>query len=200
VDVLLSLASGWRGAPLENEDGGSLLVVLAFGFVGACLTVFERGLATTGVGSGLVTGGGIAGWGGEFGASTGSGSRSFGGSDSAIVGSRDGGMTSITLGDSGGGGGEGDLGTSGGVTSSVPLASGEDGLFFTSGNGEAWMIGWTGDHRCGEESPEVCALSRGGHSLFPTLVSFGGEETLEMRGGGHSLLSLTSSLAESPVV
>ena len=91
------------------------------------------------------------------------------------------------------------MSTSGGVPNSEPLASGEVGAFFNSGNGEAWMIGWTGGHRCPRESPELCALSRGGHTLPPTLVSFGGEPTLEVRGG-HSLFSLVSSLAESPVI
>jgi len=91
------------------------------------------------------------------------------------------------------------LSTSGGVESSEPLASGEVGLFFDSGNGEAWMVGWTGGHRCPLELPVPCALSRGGHSLPPTLLSFGGEETSEVRGG-HSLFSFISSLTESPVV
>ena len=127
----------------------------------------------------------------------GSGSIGFGGSDSTRVGFRDGGVTSITFG--GSVGGEGTLSTSGGVPSSEPWASGEVGIFFNSENGEAWMIGWTGCHRCLRESPELCALGRGGHSLPPTLLSFGGEATLEVRGG-HSLLSLISPLAESPVM
>lgn len=61
------------------------------------------------------------------------------------------------------------------------------------------MGGWTGGHRCPEESPELWVLSRGGQSLPPTLLSFGGEAALEVRGG-HSLLSFISSLVESPVV
>ena len=56
-----------------------------------------------------------------------------------MVGSRDGGVISITLGDSGRGGGE--LLTSGGVARSEPLENGEVGDFFNSENGEAWMIG-----------------------------------------------------------
>lgn len=117
--------------------------------------------------------------------------------DSTRVDFRDGGMTSITFG--GSAGGEGALSTSGGVSSSEPLASGEVGVFFSSENGEAWMIGWTCGHRCPEESPELCALRRGGQSLLPTLLSLDEEVTLEVRGG-HSLFSLISSLAESPVV
>ena len=61
------------------------------------------------------------------------------------------------------------------------------------------MVGWIGSHRCPRESPVLCALSRGGHSLPPVLLSFGGEAMLEVRGG-HSLFSFGSSLAESPVV
>lgn len=144
MDVFLSLASARRGAPLENEEGGCLLAVLVLGLVGVVLEVFERGFGATDDGPGLVVGGGIVGWGGELGLSTGSGSRGFWGSGSAIVGSRDGGVTSITLGSSGGGG-EGDLVTSGsgGVTaSSSSLASGDVGLFSSSGDGEeVWRIG-----------------------------------------------------------
>ena len=127
----------------------------------------------------------------------GSGSTGFGGSGSTRVGSRDGGVTSITFG--GSVGGEGTSSTSGGVPSSEPLASGGVGVFFNSENGEAWIVGWTGGHRCPEESPELWVLSRGGHSLAPTLPSFGEGVTLEVRGG-QSRFSLASSLAESPVV
>ena len=127
----------------------------------------------------------------------GSGSTGFRGSGSTRVGFRDGGVTSITFGGSVGGGGTSS--TSGGVPSSEPLASGGVGVFFNSENGEAWMIGWSGGHRCPRVIPEPCELGRGGHSLPPTLLSFGGELTLEVRGG-HSLLSLISSLTESPVI
>ena len=114
------------------------------------------------------------------------------------MGFRDGGVTSITSG--GSAGGDGDLSTSGGVKSSESLASGEVGGFFSSGNGEAWMVGWIGCHRCpGESLPVLWVLSRGGHSLPPNLLSFGVEPMLEVRGG-HSLFSFASSLTESPVV
>ena len=61
MDVLLSLASAWSGAPLENEEGGRLLAVLVFGLVEVGLTGFERGLAATEDGPGLAVGGGIVG-------------------------------------------------------------------------------------------------------------------------------------------
>lgn len=41
ADVLLSLTSAWREAPFENEDGGDLLVILAFCFVGVGLIMLE---------------------------------------------------------------------------------------------------------------------------------------------------------------
>lgn len=113
------------------------------------------------------------------------------------VGSRDGGVISITFG--GSTGGRGDSSTSGGVIRSEPLASGEVGVFFSSENGEVWMIGWVGGHLCPGESPVFCALSRGDQSLPPALVSLGGEAMLGVRGG-HSFFSFVSSLAESPVV
>lgn len=56
VDVLLSLVSGWRAAPLEKDDGGSLPVDLVF----ACLVVFWEGLVATEGEAGLVVGGGEA--------------------------------------------------------------------------------------------------------------------------------------------
>jgi hypothetical protein len=180
-----------------NEDGGSLLGVLAWGFVGVALTVFGGDLVATDDGPDVVVGDVIVGGGSAFGISTGSGSTTFGGSGSARVGSRDGGSTFITLGISTGG--EGDLSTSGGVASPELGTRGEIGLFLSSKNGDVWMVGWTGGQRCPEESPELCALSRGGQSLLPTELSLGVEVMLEVRGG-HSLFSFTSALAESPVV
>lgn len=193
-DVLRSFTSGWSEVPLVNEEGGCLLGVFAADFVGVGLAAFDGGLVATEDGPGLVAGEVTVGWGGVFGISMGSGSTGFKGSDSTRVGVRDGGMTSITS-----AGGEGALSTSGGAPSSEPLASGDVEVFISSENGEAWIIGWTGGRRCPGESPGLCELSRGGQSLMPTLLSFGGEATLELRGG-HSLLSLISSLAESPVV
>ena len=198
ADALRSSASGWSDVPLVNEDGGGLFGVLVFGFVGVVFTVFGGDFFAAGDGSGLVAGGATVGWGGVFGVSTGSGSTGFGGSGSTRVGFRDGGLTSITLG--GSAGGEGDLSTtSGGVESSELLVSGDVCAFFSSGNGEAWIVGWIGCHRCLGESPVLCVLSRGGHSLPPTLLSFDVEVVFEVRGG-HSLFSFASSLAESPVV
>ena len=197
VDALRSSASGWSDVPLVNEDGGGLVGALVLGFVGGDFTVFGGDFLATGGDSGLVVGGATVGCGGVLGISTGSGSTGFGGSGSTRVGFRDGGVTSITFG--GSAGGEGDLSTSGGVKSSEPLTSGEVEAFLSSGNGEAWMVGWIGCHRCPEESPVLCLLSRGGQSLPPTLLSFDVEVVLEVRGG-HSLFSLASSLVESPVV
>ena len=197
MDVLLSLVSAWSEVPLVNEDGGSLPVGLELGLVGVALTVFGGDLVGTEDGPDLVVGGVLTCGGGVFGSSTGSGSTGFGGSGSEIVGSRDGGTTSITF--CGSAGGEGDLSTSGGVASSELLARGDVGLLFRSENGEVWMIGWTGGHRWPIESLELWALRRGGHSLPGTLPSLGVEVTLEVRGG-HSLLSFASSFAESPVV
>jgi len=189
VDVLRSFGSAWSEDPLANETGGDLLDVLVAGFVGVVFTVFGGGdLVPTKDGPGLVAGGLAVGW-DVSGASMGSGSTR--------VGFREGGVTSITFG--GSAGGEGALSTSGGVPGSESLASGGVGVFFNSENGEARMIGWTGGHRWPGVSPEGCTLGRGGHSLPPTLLSFGGELTLEARGG-HSLLSLISSLVESPVM
>lgn len=196
VDVLRSFASAWSEVPLVNEDGGVLLGVLVLGFVGVVFTVFVGDLVATEEGPGLAAGEVTTGW-GISGVSMGSGSTGFGGSGSTRVGFRDGGVTSITFGDSAGG--EGVLSTSGGVPSSEPLASGEVRFFFNSENGEVWMVGWTGGHRCPGESPGPCELSRGGHSLPPTLLSFGGELMLEVRGS-HSLFSFISSFVESPVV
>jgi len=180
---------------LVNEDGGGLFDGL--GFVGVDLTVFGGDFFATGDESDLVVGGATVGCGGVFGGSTGSGSTGFGGSGSTRVGFRDGGVTSITFG--GSAGGEGDLSASWGVKSSELLVSGEAVAFFSSGNGEAWMVGWIGCHLCPEESPVLCLLSRGGQSLPLTLLSFEVELILEVRGG-HSLFSFASSLAESPVV
>jgi len=42
-------------------------------------------------------------------------------------------------------------------------------------------------------------LGRGGHSLPPTFLSFGGELTLGAHGG-HSILSFMFSLVEPPVM
>lgn len=193
-DVLRSLTSGWSGVPLVNEEGGSLLSAFVAVFGGVDLAAFDGGLVATEDGPGLVVGGVTVGWGSVFGVSMGSDSTGSRGSDSTTVGFRDGGVTSISS-----AGGEGALSTSGGRSSSEPLARGEVGGFFNSENGEAWIIGWTGSRRCPGESPGLCELTRGGQSLMPTLLSFGGEVTLELRGG-HSLFSLTSSFAESPVV
>lgn len=55
------------------------------------------------------------------------------------VGSREGGTTSITSGISARG--EEDLSASGGVVSPELLEREEDGLVFSSENGEVWMIG-----------------------------------------------------------
>ena len=198
VDALRSSVSGWSEVPLVNEDGGGLLGVLVMGFVGVVFTVFGGDFIATGD-AGLTAGGATVGWGGVFGISAGSGVTGFGGSGSTRVDLRDGGRTSITFGGSAGGGGGSS--TSGGAKSSKRLASGELVSFFNSGNGEVWIVGWIGCHRCPEEeSPVFCALSRGGQSLPPTLPSPGEEVMLEVRGGGHSLFSFTSSLAESPVV
>lgn len=136
-DALRSLPLARCGTPLVYEDGGSLLVALVVGFVGAALTVFEGDLTTDG--PDLTDGGETVDWGGVLGVSTNSGSTGFGGSGSTVVGFRDGGVTSMTLGISTMG--EGNFSTSGGEASSDPLASGEVGLFFDSGNGEVWMGG-----------------------------------------------------------
>ena len=194
ADVLRSLTSGWSEGPLVNEEGGIWLGILVADFVGVGLAAFGGGLVATVDGPGLVAGGVLAGWGGVFSVSMGSDSAGFRGSDSTRVGSRDGGVTSIPS-----AGGEGDSSTSGGEPSSEPLANGEVGVFFNSENGEAWMVGWTGGHRWPGELPAPCELTRGDQSLMPTLLSIGGEATLELRGG-HSFFSLTSSLVESPVV
>ena len=77
VEVLLSLASAWGEAPLENEEGGDLVVILVFGFAGVGLMDFEEGLVATEEGPDLEVGGEVAGWGGTLGVSTGSGSRGF---------------------------------------------------------------------------------------------------------------------------
>ena len=194
ADVLRSPGSGWSEVPLVNDEGGTWLGVLVTDFVGVGLAGFGEGLVVTVDGPGLVAGGVSVGWRGAFSVSIGSDSTGFGGSDSTRVGSRDGGVTFIPS-----AGGEGVSLTSGGEPSSEPLESGEVGIFFNSENGEAWIVGWTGGHRCPGELPAPCELTRGGRSLVPTLLSFGGEATLELRGG-HSLFSLTSSLVESPVV
>jgi len=195
VDALLSSVSGCSDVPLVNEDGGGLVGALVLDLVGVVFTVFGGDFFATGDGTGL--GGATVGRGGVFGVSAGSGSTGFGGSGSTRVDFRDGGTTSTTFG--GSAGGEGDLSTSGGVKSSEALTSGDVEVLLNSENGEAWMVGWIGSHRCPEESPVLWVLSRGGQSLPPTLLSFDTEVVFEVRGG-HSLFSLTSSLAESPVV
>ena len=135
VDALRSLASVRSKDPLVKEDGGDLPSVLVPGFVGAFFAVFSGDFVAVGDGPGLVAGGVTVGFGGVFGASTGSGSTGFGGSGSIRVGSRDGGVTSMTFSSSAGG--EGGLSTSRGVIRSESLTSGEVGLFFNSENEEA---------------------------------------------------------------
>lgn len=46
---------------MENEEGGGFFVVLAFGFVGACLAVCEGGLVATEGGVGVAVGGATVG-------------------------------------------------------------------------------------------------------------------------------------------
>lgn len=57
VDVLRSLVSAWSEVPLVNDDGGGLLGVLVFGFVGVVFTVFDGDLVATEDGPGLMAGG-----------------------------------------------------------------------------------------------------------------------------------------------
>lgn len=77
VGVLLSLTSVWGGVPLENEEGGNLVVALVFGFIDVGLTIVGGDLVPIEEGPDLVVGEAMVGCSGVLGISIGSGSTGF---------------------------------------------------------------------------------------------------------------------------